>query len=160
MKTKRSTMVAMTAAFAAAMAMGEAAQALDCKDIGGVPSGDDCTLSQEYECTGNTQIDIVGSLAIDGTGAITCGSNHLLLNVGGNLVVADGGSITANGSDGGAAAMAIRAFPVTPAIPVTPVTAVCVPTVNPVRQALPARWVTPAATQPLRATLSSTSKAP
>ena len=80
MKTKRSTMVAMTAAFAAALAMGEAAQALDCADIGGKPSGADCTLSVEFVCAGNTQVDIPGDLTITGTGAITCGSNDLDLN--------------------------------------------------------------------------------
>ena len=102
MKTKRSTMVAMAAAFAAAMAMGEAAQAVDCVGIGGVDAAGDCTLSQVFVCAGNTTVDIPGNLTITGTGAITCGSNALDLNVGGNLLVMAGGAITADGSDGGA----------------------------------------------------------
>ncbi len=96
---------AMLAAFVGALALGEAAQAqLNCTDISGTPSGDNCTLDVPFECSGNTHIVIPGDLTITSDGAITCGSNDLDLDVGGNLEVQTGGAITANGSDGGGGA--------------------------------------------------------
>ncbi len=64
MKTKRSTTVAMAAAFVAAMALGEAAQAVDCVGIGGVDAAGDCTLSVAFVCVANTNVVIPGDLTI------------------------------------------------------------------------------------------------
>ena len=88
------------AAFVAALALGQAAQAEDCTDIGGMDDGNgNCTLSVEYVCTGNVNIMIPGDLTIEDGGAITCGSFNLDLDVGGDLDLQSGGEITANGTD-------------------------------------------------------------
>ena len=89
---------------------------LSCVDIGGV---DDqfgrCTLSEVFDCTGNTTIDIFGDLIILNTGGILCrGSDagvrpgaglsgdrgfNVTINVVGNLIVE--GFISADGGTGG-----------------------------------------------------------
>jgi hypothetical protein len=74
--------------------------ALDCAQINGTPSGDDCTLDATYECTGATVVDILGNLTITSTGEILCGSDDLTLNVGGDFTLEAGGEISANGADG------------------------------------------------------------
>ena len=37
---------------------------LSCSDIGGTPSGDDCTLDAVFDCTADTVVDIIGNLTI------------------------------------------------------------------------------------------------
>ena len=60
---------------------------LGCADIGGVPSGDDCTLAAVFNCTGSETVEIAGDFTISTTGAIHCGGNDLLVNVGGDFQV-------------------------------------------------------------------------
>ena len=76
---------------------------MNCTDIGGTGAGagGDCTLSTEFVCAASpTHVVIPGDLTIENGGAINCEGFDLDLDVGGDLHVQLGESITANGSRG------------------------------------------------------------
>jgi hypothetical protein len=85
----------------------KASAQLTCTDIGGTPSGSNCTLSSVYDCAASptdTNIDIGGNFTITGSGGIDCsgavgspGDPCSDGDDGANLNIVVGGNFTHNG---------------------------------------------------------------